>query len=245
MRLALQGRRALVTGAAGGIGAAIAKELGAQGASVLGVDLREEGPAPILARDLAETGELEVVAADVLSSLGGIDILVNCAGVFQGETATNLTWQAYDRTLRVNLHAPIFLMSRLSRSMIDQGYGRIVNITSIHGRLSEPMSTAYDVSKAGLEAATRTFALELAPAGILVNAIAPGFVDTAMAVVDGVNELQSNWFRTIYIGHGRLPIGRAALPSEIAVHAAFLASEANTYLTGQTVTIDGGLSVRF
>ena len=90
--------------------------------------------------------------------------------------------------------------------MAERGYGRIVNVTSIHGKLSEPLSTAYDVSKGGLEAATRTFSLELGPRGVLVNAVAPGFVATAMSVVNGVNELDSEWFRSIYVDHGRLPL---------------------------------------
>jgi NAD(P)-dependent dehydrogenase (short-subunit alcohol dehydrogenase family) len=245
VKAGLAGRRALVTGAAGGIGSAIASEFQAQGATVLGLDIRGDGPVRILHADLADTGELDQIAAQALADLGGVDVLVNCAGAFEAEAATGLSWRSYDRTLRINLHAPVFLMSRLGRWMADHGYGRIVNITSIHGRLSEPLSTAYDVSKAGLEAATRTFALELARSGVLVNAIAPGFVRTAMSIVGGVDELESDWFQSIYIGHGRLPMGRAAAPGEIAAVAAFLASEANSYLTGQTATVDGGLTARF
>jgi NAD(P)-dependent dehydrogenase (short-subunit alcohol dehydrogenase family) len=244
----LRGRRALVTGTAGGIGGAIAQECADQGAEVLGLDRSEGGPVAALVADLADLSDptaLDDVVADVVARLGDVDLLVNCAGTFRAETVGELTWAAYDHTLRVNLHAPVFLMSRLGRRMAARGYGRIVNITSIHGRLSEPLSTAYDVSKAGLEAATRTFALELGPSGVLVNAVAPGFVATAMSVVDGVNELESDWFQSIYVGHGRLPLQRAAEPVEIARHVVFLGSEQNTYLTGQTITVDGGLSARF
>jgi NAD(P)-dependent dehydrogenase (short-subunit alcohol dehydrogenase family) len=241
----LQGRRALVTGTAGGIGGAIATELVAQGAQVLGLDRVAGGPVDALSVDLTDTAGLAAVVDDAASQLGRLDVLVNCAGTFTPAGVRELTWTAYDRVLRVNLHAPVFLMSRAGGLMADQGYGRIVNITSIHGRLSEPLSTAYDVSKAGLEAATRTFAVELGIAGVLVNAVAPGFVATAMSVVDGVNELESDWFRTIYVEHARLPLQRAAQPGEVARHVAFLASEANTYVTGQTLTVDGGLSARF
>ena len=241
----LQGRRALVTGTAGGIGGAIATELVAQGAQVLGLDKVAGGPVDAMSVDLTDTAGLAAVVDDAATRLGRVDVLVNCAGTFTPEGVRELTWTAYDRLLRVNLHAPVFLMSRVGGLMADQGYGRIVNITSIHGRLSEPLSTAYDVSKAGLEAASRTFAVELGPAGVLVNAVAPGFVATAMSVVDGVNELESEWFRTIYVEHARLPLQRAAEPSEVARHVAFLASEANTYVTGQTLTVDGGLSARF
>ena len=242
---ALEGRRAIVTGAASGIGAAIAAELLAQGATVLGLDLVPSGSIPTLVCDLADTMALDETAEMAVDRLGGIDLLVNCAGVFYGESARDLSWSAYDHTLRVNLHAPVFLMSRLGSRMADQGYGRIVNVTSIHARLSEPMSTAYDVSKAGLEAATRTFAIELGSYGVMVNAIAPGFVATAMSTVDGVDELQSDWFTSIYVEHGRLPLRRPATPLEIATPVAFLCSEANTYLTGQAITVDGGLSARF
>jgi NAD(P)-dependent dehydrogenase (short-subunit alcohol dehydrogenase family) len=241
----LDGRRALVTGASGGIGGAIAAEFLAQGADVLGLDLAEGGPARVLVADLADTDSLDTVVAEAVKRLGGVDVLVSCAGVSYPEAAVELTRAVYERTLAVNLHAPVFLMSRLGAQMAANGYGRIINITSIHGRLSEPMSLAYDVSKGGLEAATRTFALELATSGVLVNAIAPGFVNTAMSIVDGVNELDSEWFQSIYVRNARLPIERAAQPVEIAKHVAFLCSEQNTYLTGQTITVDGGLSARF
>jgi NAD(P)-dependent dehydrogenase (short-subunit alcohol dehydrogenase family) len=241
----LAGRSALVTGASGGIGGAIAAEFLAQGATVLGLDLAEGGPAPVLVADLAAADSLDSIVAEATDRLGTVDVLVNCAGVSFPEPAVELSRSAYDRTLAVNLHAPVFLMSRFGAGMAARGYGRILNITSIHGRLSEPLSIAYDVSKGGLEAATRTFAVELAGSGVLVNAIAPGFVNTAMSIVDGENELDSDWFTSIYVGHGRLPIGRAAQPVEIAKHVAFLCSDANTYLTGQTITVDGGLSARF
>jgi NAD(P)-dependent dehydrogenase (short-subunit alcohol dehydrogenase family) len=241
----LAGRRALVTGSAGGIGGAIAAELLTQGADVLGLDVHEGGPAPILVADLSDGESTERVVAEARSRLGEIDILVNCAGMSEPEAATQITSASYHRTLQVNLHAPVMLMSRLGESMVQAGYGRIVNITSIHGKLSEPLSLAYDTSKAGLEAATRTFALELAPHGVLVNAVAPGFVKTQMSIVEGENELESEWFQSIYVQHARLPLRRAAQPEEIAALVAWLVSERNSYLTGQTVTVDGGLSVRF
>lgn len=242
---ALDGRRAVVTGASGGIGSAVAAEMSAQGADVLGVDRVPGGPVASLVHDLSDIAGLEALAEAAVDRLGGVDILVSCAGVFQGQPADGLTWEYYDRTLRVNLHAPVFLMSLLGRRMAEQGYGRVVNVTSIHARLSEPLSTAYDVSKAGLEAATRTMAIELGRKGVLANSVAPGFVATAMSVVDGLDELESDWFRSFYIEHGRLPLCRAAQPEEIATHVAFLCSEANSYLTGQAVTVDGGLSARF
>jgi 3-oxoacyl-[acyl-carrier protein] reductase len=136
-------------------------------------------------------------------------------------------------------------MKHVGKRMVAQSYGRIVNLTSIHGKLSEPTSTAYDISKAGLEAATRTVALEFAEHGVLVNAVAPGFVATRMSIVNGQDELESDWFKDIYIKNKRLPIARPAFPVEIAQVIAWLASHSNTYMTGQTLTVDGGLSARF
>ena len=172
-------------------------------------------------------------------------MLVNVAGVSFPNPILELENDKYYKTLDVNLHAPVFLMKHVGKVMVAQSYGRIVNLTSIHGKLSEPTSMAYDISKAGLEAATRTVALEFAEHGVLVNAVAPGFVATRMSIVDGKDELESEWFKNIYIQNKRLPIARAALPIEIAQGIAWLASKSNTYMTGQTVTIDGGLSARF
>jgi len=129
--------------------------------------------------------------------------------------------------------------------MVDRGYGRILSVTSIHALRGEERSLSYDVSKAGLEGGTRTLAIELGCHGVLVNALAPGFVATRMATVDGVNELESDAFHEVYVEHRRLPLRRAAQPSEIATHAAWLCSSDNTYLTGQVVTVDGGVTITF
>ncbi len=237
------GRRAVVTGGSHGIGAAITLLLRAAGAHVLVMDL--EAGSDDVEVDLADRSDVEAVIPEVLRRLGGIDVLVNCAGAFRADPLLGLDLAAYDRTLAVNLHAPVVLMRSLCEPMAAQGFGRVVNVTSIHARLSEPLSLAYDVSKGGLESATRTAALELADHGVLVNAVAPGFVATRMSVVDGNDELQGAPFTELYVGQGRLPLRRPARPEEIAHTVAFLASEQNSYITGQTITVDGGLSVTF
>lgn len=245
MKDLLTGRNALVTGTAGGIGGAVAELFVEQGATVLGVDRAAGGPVDVIEADLVNTDNLEALVDEATARLGHIDILVNVAGVSIPEAVDELSWENYDKTLCVNLHAPVFLMSYVSRQMMARKYGRIVNITSIHSRLSEPLSLAYDASKGGLEAATRTFALELATSNVMVNAVAPGFVSTNMSIVDGVNELDSEWFQTIYIQNKRLPLERAATPREMATHVAFLCSDQNTYCTGQSIIVDGGVSARF
>jgi 3-oxoacyl-[acyl-carrier protein] reductase len=129
--------------------------------------------------------------------------------------------------------------------MAAHGGGRIVNVTSIHATHSERTALSYDAAKGGLEAATRTLAIELGEHGVLVNSLAPGFVRTRMSVVDGQDELESDWFRTGYVESGRLPVRRAAEPGEIAPVVAFLLSAENSYVSGARIVADGALTVGF
>lgn len=237
------GRRAVVTGGAHGIGAAIVERLRTAGAQVVVLD-RETGPG-VVEVDLADRTAVQEASTTALHRLSGVDILVNCAGVLHPSALLGLDLAGYDTTLAVNLHAPVLLMRSLSVPMAEQGYGRIVNVTSVHARFGEPLSLAYDASKGALESATRTAALELADHGVLVNAVAPGFVATRMSVVNGEDELSAEPFTSVYAGQGRLPLRRAARPAEVASAVAFLAGEENSYITGQTLTVDGGLTARF
>lgn len=245
----LEGRNALVTGGANGIGLAIVERFVAEGARVAVVDVEPVDPVAdrrlAFRFDLAETERLPELLGEVETALGPLDVLVNDAGIFEPALAVELTLESYRRVLAVNLHAPVFLIAAAARGMVERGYGRIVNITSIHGRFGEEAALSYDVAKGGLEQATRTLAVELSRYGVLVNAVAPGFVATRMSIVDGRNELESDWFRHIYVDGGKLPLRRYAEPAEIAAHVAWLASDRNTYLTGQVVTVDGGLTVTF
>jgi len=245
----LSGRTALVTGGANGIGRAIAERLAAEGAAVAAVDVEPvlDAPAGVtgIQFDLAQTDRLERLLDEVEGRVGALDVLVNNAGVYEPAPAVELTLESYRRVLAVNLDAPVFLASRAGARMAGRGYGRIVNITSIHGRFGEELALSYDTAKGGLEQATRTLAIELSRHGVLVNAVAPGFVNTRMSVVDGVNELEGEWFRDVYLRYGKLPIRRYAEPAEIAAHVAWLASEQNTYVTGQVLTVDGGVTVTF
>ncbi len=241
----LAGKSALVTGSASGIGAAIVAEFVAQGARVFGVDKNPSAHQPSTEFDLSNVSALSDLVAQAEKEIGEIDILVNCAGMAIGELIDELTWDAYDKTLRVNLHSPVFLMKLLGIKMVKRGYGRIVNITSVHGQYSEEKAMSYDVSKGGLNSATRTAALEFAPHNVLVNAVAPGFTDTPMSSNKGVSELESEWFKTVYVKYAKIPQLRAAQPWEQAKHVAWLASSENTYCTGQVLLVDGGMSARF
>jgi len=245
----LAGRTALVTGGANGIGRAIVQRFVDEGATVALVDREAAADAPesvtAFRFDLAETGGLEQLVAEVETKVGRLDVLVNNAGIFEPARAVDLPLESYRRVLAVNLDAPVFLARTAARGMVDRGYGRIVNITSIHGEVGEETALSYDIAKAGLNQATRTLAIELGPHGVLVNAVAPGFVATRMSIVDGRDELESDWFRDVYVTYGKLPLRRPAQPAEVAAHVAWLASDENTYLTGQVVTVDGGLTVTF
>ena len=161
----LGGRAALVTGAANGIGRAIAERFAAEGARVAAVD-REELPelgesVQPLPWDLADTASLDDLIVQAEERVGALDVLVNNAGVFEPALAVELSLESYRRVLAVNIDAPVFLARGVARGMIERGYGRIVNITSIHGRFGEERALAYDVAKGGLDQATRTLAIEL------------------------------------------------------------------------------------
>jgi NAD(P)-dependent dehydrogenase (short-subunit alcohol dehydrogenase family) len=236
---------ALVTGSSGGIGAAIVAEFKQRGLTVIGVD-REPSHAGaedhFVAADLGDTDGESVLAAAERACGASPEVLVNCAGVSVDTPAESLQRTQIEHVLAVNLVAPIELSLAAGRRMLKRGYGRIVNITSIHGRAGAIGCLPYDASKAGLDNATRTLAAEWSRRGVLVNAIAPGFVRTAMCSDE---RLAQPWFVDGYVGSGRLPLGRAANPGEIALPVAWLASRENTYITGQVVYVDGGLYSTF
>ncbi len=236
--------RSVVTGAASGIGAAVAAHLRRRGDQVVGID-RLPGSGSIVA-DLADP-EARAAAVDLaVERLGGVDVLVNIAGVYRQGSVLDSGPEQWRLVWAVNLEAPLALIHHLAPLMVEQGFGRIVSVSSVHARAAQPRSLAYDVSKAGLEGATRSAALDLARGGVLVNAVAPGFVRTPMSRrPDGSDETDDPAFRAVYVAGGRLPLGRSAAPEELAPAVAFLASRENTYTTGQVLTVDGGLTTTF
>jgi NAD(P)-dependent dehydrogenase (short-subunit alcohol dehydrogenase family) len=235
----------VVTGAANGIGAAVAEQLRSDGHLVVGLDLEPCPFAPSLEVDVADIAGHERLIASIRAEHGRIWGLANIAGLSMPESVADLSVAAYRRQLAVMLDGPIWLARAAGLHMARNGGGRIVNITSIHAQNSERTAVAYDAAKGGLEAATRTLAIELGELGVLVNSVAPGFVRTRLSMVNGQSELDSDWFREGYVESGRIPLGRPAEPAEIAPVVSFLLSPENTYVTGSRIVVDGGLTVGF
>jgi 3-oxoacyl-[acyl-carrier protein] reductase len=238
----------MVTGAANGIGRAIALRLHGDGFHVAAADIEPVEPAAGVTGyqlDVADLDAHEPLLGRIEQELGPLAALVNVAGISLPEPIDRLTLDAYRRQHAVLMDGPVWLARSAGLRMAARGSGRIVSITSIHSTNGEAGSLAYDSAKAGLEAATRALAIGLGPRGVLVNSLAPGFVRTRMSVVNGVDELDSSWFRDIYQGHGKLPLRRPAEPDEIASAVSYLVSASNTYVTGQRMVVDGGLTATF
>lgn len=238
---------AIVTGAANGIGRATAERLLADGFAVAGLDIEPVEIAGVhgIHCDMTDLESFEAIVDSVERDLGPVDALANVAGIAVNEPLADLTAASYRRQLAVSLDGPVFLAKAVGVRMAARKRGRIVNVTSVHAHQSEVGGLAYGAAKAALEAATRVMAIELGPHGVLVNDVAPGFVRTRMSVVNGQNELDSQWFHDIYQRYGKLPLRRAAEPEEIAATIAYLLSEANSYVSGTSVLVDGGLSATF
>jgi NAD(P)-dependent dehydrogenase (short-subunit alcohol dehydrogenase family) len=251
------GKVALVTGAASGIGRATAAALAREGAAVLIADLQREAGEAAAAAIRGGGGRAGFVQGDVtrdaaamvaatLEAFGQIDILVNNAGVFYPADFLTAPFDQWMRAVEVMYHGAFHCSQAAAREMVRRGAGgRIVNISSVNAFLGAPQSSHYNSAKGAVDQLTRCLAVELAPHHILVNGVAPGFVETPMAIVDGVNEHETPDFQAFYVQRRRIPLARPAQPEEIAEAVVFLASERCTYITGHTLVVDGGLTVTF
>lgn len=256
----LAGRIAVVTGAARGIGAAIADKLVRQGAAVVIADRDGEVAAATAARLVAEGFEAIAATTDVsdVASIGALaallearwgrlDILVNNAAILDATPLDQLTRERFRQVQDINENGALWMVQGLLGLLQKSGHGRVVNIASILGVRGTPDSVAYATAKGGVVNMTRALAIDLAPDGILVNCICPGFVDTRMALLpDGSgHEHETDWFKDIYIKYGRIPLRRAAQPTDIAAATSFFCGDDCRYVTGQLLLVDGGLSASF
>jgi NAD(P)-dependent dehydrogenase (short-subunit alcohol dehydrogenase family) len=247
----LTGRRALVTGGNSGIGEAMAHALGLAGARVLLVArraaeleaaagrLRDDGiDAQWLAADLADPAATQAAARDAEQRLGGIDILVNAAGVNLREPFAEVTPASWQLQLALHLGAPFFLTQALAPGMKARGWGRILNIASLQSVRAFPRSAPYGAGKGGVVQLTRAIAQEWSPHGITCNAIGPGFFPTALtAPVFADPELAAR-------NAAQTCIGRNGTLDDLVGATLFLASDASAYVTGQTLMVDGGFTAR-
>jgi NAD(P)-dependent dehydrogenase (short-subunit alcohol dehydrogenase family) len=245
---ALAGRVAVVTGAAGGIGRWLAAGLGAAGAAVLVTDIDEAGleelrasleaagvEAAAVSVDLADEDAPDRIVGAALESLGGLDVLVNNAAVNRRLPILEMDAATWDWIMRVDLRLPYFLSQRAARAMIDGGRGgSIVGISSLNALYGLEQISVYGPAKAGLSQLTRVMALEWAPHGIRANAIAPGFMDTPLAAPIWADPDLSRWILN------RVPLERPGRPDELVGACLLLASDAGSFLNGQTLVVDGG-----
>jgi NAD(P)-dependent dehydrogenase (short-subunit alcohol dehydrogenase family) len=254
-------RIALVTGGAQGIGAGIARRFAAEGAHVVIADIdmvRAEaiaaeittagGKALSLAVDIGEEASVAALAEAVGAKLGRLDILVNNAAILDATALDRLTPARYREVIEINLNGAVLVTLALLALLRRGREGRnVLNIASIMGLRGSRDSLPYSTAKGGIVNFTRALACDLARDGIRVNAIAPGFIDTRMALLpDGSgHEHETEWFKEVYLKHGRLPLGRAGLPADIAGPAFFLCSDDARYVTGQILLVDGGVSATF
>jgi 3-oxoacyl-[acyl-carrier protein] reductase len=241
----LTGKTALVTGASGGIGGAIARALHGQGATVALSGTRtgplEElaaalgGRAHVTPCDLADAAAVEALPKLAAEAMGGLDILVNNAGVTRDNLFMRMSDAEWDQVIAVNLTAAFRLSRAVLRGMMKKRWGRIIGITSIVGVTGNPGQGNYAAAKAGMIGMSKSLAAEVGSRGITVNCIAPGFITTAMT--DKLNDDQKA--RLL----GAIPAGRMGTSEEIAAAAVYLASDEAAYVTGQTIHVNGGMAM--
>jgi 3-oxoacyl-[acyl-carrier protein] reductase len=243
-----EGKRVLITGAARGIGRATAERFAAEGARLLLADRQAEllnqtaeeiraqhgTPVFVYVLDVSRKAEVEAMMVYTLAHLGGVDVLINNAGICREATLLEMSEEMWDETMDINLKGQFLVAQAVAREMVKAGSGAIVNMSSTNGLVGEAGYAAYNASKGGVLLLTKTMALELGPLGIRVNCLAPGYIVTPMS-----NALDSD-DRMVNYARDKIPLTRVARPEEVAGVFAFLASDDASFINGEAIVIDGG-----
>ena len=247
----VEGKVALVTGAGSGLGAESARRLAREGAAVVLTDISADagqavadgiaeagGKALFLTQNVADQARWAEVVAETLKAFGRLDVLVNNAGVAGGGPLLETTFEAWRQLMDINLDGVFLGMKAAAPVMVEAGRGSIINLSSILGKVGSPGAPAYCASKGGVALLTKATALELAPFGVRVNSVHPGFIETPM-VAGALRDVENaNEMRDMIIS--RHALGRLGVPREIADGIVFLASDESSFMTGAELVIDGG-----
>ena len=245
------GRVAVITGAARGIGFGIATRFSEEGAAVAVLDLDEASAADAAGRlpgraigvgcDVASTASAEAAMSRVAEELGGVHILVNNAGITRDNLLFKMTDEDWDLVMNVHLRGAFVMCREAQKHFVGQKYGKVVNISSTSA-LGNRGQANYSAAKMGIQGFTRTLGIELGPFGVNVNAIAPGFIATEMTDATAARlKLSVDDFRKLNADHN--PVRRVGFPEDIAAAVAFLCSDESSYITGQTIYVDGGATL--
>jgi 3-oxoacyl-[acyl-carrier protein] reductase len=251
MKSLLKGKSVLVTGAARGIGLAVAEAIIAAGGTVAMADI-DEAEVRAQARrlnsiavvmDVSDNGAVKSGVEQAAKALGTIDGLVNNAAMLDESHAALVTEHRFEKVISTNLTSILRVAQRVLPYLSQSG-GSIVNTLSTQAMFGQANSVAYATAKGGGLNLTRAMAIDLAP--VRVNAVAPGFIDTRMAIMsDGAHEHATDWFRDVYIARRKLPLGRPGTPQDCAGAFLFLLSDLSNYITGQCIAVDGGLTATY
>ena len=250
-------KKVIVTGGSRGIGAGIVERIFNEGADIIIADIKKDLAKKLIEdlktdkitffeTNLSEESEIIKLIEFVKNKWGLLDILINNAGIEDGFLLSDQSYEKYRKTMKINLDAP-FLCSKYSLPLLEKSKsGRIVMISSIQGIRGYKGNISYNTAKGGLINMTKSLAVELADKNILVNSVAPGFINTDMSVMkDGSLEWNTDWFKDVYLKYEKLPMGRYGHPHDVAGAVYFFCSDDSKYVTGQTLLVDGGVSVTF